>query len=248
MSEAAEPEMRSAESMPRQEQQSAPPSDLSADDDPRIVQMLSTEHWSVLSARSLAYNEAFTRAGMFLSFLSMSTVALGLLAQGTGFGRDFRTIAAVVLGFDLLIGLSTYLRISGAGYDDLVALHGMSRIRHAYTEIAPSLRRYFTSPFNDDIDSVMRAYPSIFGHSKLGELPYVLSTTGGMIGLIVSAIGGIFAGVVASLFISSGDLALLVGAAGALLLFTVLALLTYKAAYAAHAGLPVLFPAEDDGP
>lgn len=42
--------------------------------DQRAIQILSTEHWSLLSARSLAYNEAFTRGGMFLAFLSMSFV------------------------------------------------------------------------------------------------------------------------------------------------------------------------------
>ena len=30
--------------------------------DPRALQILGTEHWSLLSARSLAYDEAFTRA------------------------------------------------------------------------------------------------------------------------------------------------------------------------------------------
>ena len=38
-------------------------------DDPRVVQILATEHWSLLASRSLAYNEAFTRGGMFLAFL-----------------------------------------------------------------------------------------------------------------------------------------------------------------------------------
>ena len=39
-------------------------------DDPRALTILTTEHWSLLSARSLVYNEAFSRAGMFLSFLA----------------------------------------------------------------------------------------------------------------------------------------------------------------------------------
>lgn len=38
-------------------------------DDPRAIQLLATEHWSLLSARVLAYNEAFVRAGIFLTFL-----------------------------------------------------------------------------------------------------------------------------------------------------------------------------------
>ena len=81
-------------------------------DDPRVIQILSTEHWSLLGARSLAYNEAFTRGGMFLTFLSMSFVALALLAQGMTFGSDFLTIAAVVL----FIGLTTYIRMGTSNY------------------------------------------------------------------------------------------------------------------------------------
>ena len=215
-----------------------------AADDPRVIQMLSTEHWSVLSARSLAYNETFTRAGMFLSFLSMSTVALGLLAQGTGFGRDFRVISAIVLAFDLVIGLSTYLRMVGTGYDDLVALHGMSRIRHGYTEIAPVVGRYFTAPIHDDVASVLTSYPSAWGQTALGQLLYVLSTTLGMVGLIVSAVGGVLAGVVTSL-VTDGGISMLVGGAGALLLFIMLSVATFKWAGTAHASLPAKFPAQD---
>jgi hypothetical protein len=74
-------------------------------DDPRVITLLATEHWSLLSARSLAYNEAFVRAGMFLTFLSTSFVA-----QAMSFGRDFLPVAALVLGFDLVIGLTTLLR------------------------------------------------------------------------------------------------------------------------------------------
>lgn len=216
-----------------------------AADDPRVVQMLSTEHWSVLSARSLAYNETFTRAGMFLSFLSMSTVALGLLAQGAGFGRDFRVIAAIVLGFDLVVGLSTYLRILGASYDDLVALHGMSRIRHGYTDIAPVVRRYFTAPVNDDVESVLQAYPSAWGDTALGGVFYGLSTTMGMVGLSVSALGGVFAGVVTSLVTSSGSVFMLVGIAGVVLFFVVLATTTYKLVTITQARLPTMFPANE---
>src|SRR6476620_669720 len=54
--------------------------------DPRVITILSTEHWSLLSARGLAYNEAFVRGGMFLTFLSMSFVALALLAQAMAYG------------------------------------------------------------------------------------------------------------------------------------------------------------------
>ncbi len=45
------------------------------------LQILSTEHWSLLASRSLAWNESFSRAGMFLSTLSGAIVALALVAQ-----------------------------------------------------------------------------------------------------------------------------------------------------------------------
>ena len=163
---------------------SVPVTPITSLDDPRAITILSTEHWSLLASRSLAYNEAFIRGGMFLTFLSMSFVALALLAQGMSFGTQFLTIAAVVLGFDLVIGLATVGRINGANVDDLRAAHGMARIRHAYTQIAPITERYFTTPTHDDIASVLLTYgapPS----TGFAFLVYGLTTSGGMIGLIV---------------------------------------------------------------
>ena len=130
-------------------------------DDPRTITLLTTEHWSLLSARSLAYNEAFVRAGMFLTFLSTSFVALALVAQAMSFGQAFLSVAALVLAFDLVIGLTTFLRMNGANLDDLRANHGMARIRHAYTQITPIVTPYFTTPTHDDIDAVTAVYGPI---------------------------------------------------------------------------------------
>ena len=55
-----------------------------------------------------------------------------------------------MLAFDLVIGLTTYGRITGANVDDLRAVYGMARIRHGYTEIAPILTPYFTTATHDD--------------------------------------------------------------------------------------------------
>ncbi len=131
--------------MPPQNEQPEP-EPVTSLSDPRAISLLTTEHWSQLSARSLAYNEAFARGGMFLTFLSMSFVALALLSSAMSFGDQFATVAAIVLAFDFIIGLTTYFRIMGANADDLRSVHAMARLRHAYTEIAPIVDRYFTSP------------------------------------------------------------------------------------------------------
>lgn len=150
----------------------APADPVTSLTDPRVISILSTEHWSLLSARSLAYNEVFARGGMFLTFLSMSFVALALLSQAMSFGDQFLTVAAIVLTFDLVIGLTTYGRIMGANVDDLRCVHGMARIRHGYTEVAPIVTKYFTSATHDDIDSLMGAYgdpPAGYISSKIGR-------------------------------------------------------------------------------
>src|ERR687894_2885206 len=167
-------------------------------DDPRAITLLTTEHWSLLSARSLAYNEAFVRAGMFLTFLSASFVALALVAQAMSFERDFITIAAVVLAFDFVVGLASFGRINGANLDDLRANHGMARIRHAYTQITPLVAPYFTTPTHDDLDAVTMVYGPI-SDRMVGQFFYGLTTSSGMIGLIVAMVGGVLTAVVATL-------------------------------------------------
>ena len=98
---------------------------------------------------------------MFLTFLSMSFVALALFSSAMSFGSDFLTVAAVVLAFDVVLGLATYGRIAAANVDDLRALHGMARVRHAYTQIAPMVEPYFTTATHDDLDSVLTAYGTL---------------------------------------------------------------------------------------
>jgi hypothetical protein len=210
-------------------------------DDPRAIQILSTEHWSLLSARSLAYNEAFTRGGMFLTFLSMSFVALALFSSAMSFGEDFLTVAAVVLAFDLIIGLATYGRIIGANSDDLRAVHGMARIRHGYTQIAPVVAPYFTSGTHDDLAGVMVSYgnpPERFP----GVLLYGLTTSGGMIHLIVSLVGGVLGGVVALMFGAIGGWALAIGAITAMGVFLALLAATAGTVPRQQGSLSTLFP------
>ena len=117
------------------------------------LQVLSTEHWSLLASRSLAWNESFSRAGMFLSTLSGAIVALALVAQASDFGDGFRIFALVILPVVLFIGLTTLLRLGIANYHDGLTVVGMNRIRAAYFERVPEVRRYFVTGGTDDDDA-----------------------------------------------------------------------------------------------
>ena len=222
-----------------------PVSPVTSLDDPRVLQILSTEHWSLLSSRSLAYNEAFIRGGMFLTFLSTSFVALALLAQAMSFGDEFLTIAAIILAFDFVIGLTTFGRIAGANEDDLRAMHGMARIRHGYTQIAPIVAPYFTTATHDDVAAVLLGYGSLPA-TTAGSVLYGLTTSGGMLGLIVSMVGGVLAGVLALLVGASPGPAVWIGIAGGVLVMGMLIAWAVARIPRTQAGLTVRFPSPDD--
>jgi hypothetical protein len=151
----------------------------------------------------------------------------------------------VVLAFDLVIGLTTYGRINGANVDDLRAVHGMARIRHAYTEIAPLVDRYFTTPTHDDIPSLMSAYGAPSASTPGGNLLYGLTTSGGMIGLITSMVGGVLAAVMALILGVDGSAAIWVGVAGTILMLVGLVILTFGRIPHHQAALGVLFPRDE---
>ena len=114
------------------------------------LQILSTEHWSLLASRGLAWNESFSRASMYLSTLSGSIVALSLIGGIDGFHDAFFVAALVLLPVDLFVGIGTWLRMGATNYHDAVAIFGMNRIRAAYLEIAPDLAPYFVMGVHDD--------------------------------------------------------------------------------------------------
>jgi hypothetical protein len=218
----------------------ASPEPAAWQDDPRSVQILSAEHASLASTRSLVYNEAFTRVGVFLTFMSMSFVALALVSQATGFGGPFLGIAAVVLSFDLVIGLMTFGRILGTTADDLRAVHGMTRIRHGFLQIRPQLRPYFTAGAHDDIPGVMRAYRT--PGTGIGGVLYSLTTSTGMVAVIDALVAGMLAAVLAMLIGANGPAAAVVGVVAAVLVFGAVAVLAARFFMRDQASLEVLFP------
>ncbi|MBA2313962.1 MAG: hypothetical protein H0V87_01135 [Chloroflexi bacterium] len=182
-------------------------------DDARALTILTTEHWSLLATRSLVYNEAFARGAMYLTFLSATLVALGLVSTATGFSRDFLLIAAVVFGLDLFIGLATMGRVATATSEDLRYLQGMNRLRNAYHEIVPGLEPWFVTGRFDDIRGVFAVYGTNEIAKSRSGLLHGFTTTVGMIGVINAGVAGVLAGVLALLVTASGGIATVVGVA-----------------------------------
>jgi hypothetical protein len=156
------------------------------------LQILSTEHWSLLSSRGLAWNENFTRVSMYLSTLSFAVVSLGLIAGVDKFSDVFFVFALVILPVVLFVGIATFLRMGSANYHDALAVIGMNRIRGAYLEIAPELEPYFVMGVHDDPVGVIRTMgipPGMrpFIH-VVSAAPFVVNVLNGVVGGAIVAI------------------------------------------------------------
>ena len=221
-----------------------PPADAGVADvlrDARALQILSTEHWSLLTARSLVYNEAFARGGMFLAVLSATLVALGLISTGTGFSDAFLLVVAVVLALDLFVGLATLGRIAGASTEDLRYLQGMNRLRHAYFEMVPGLERYFITSGHDDFDSVAAHYGPSNANAIRGVI-HGLTTMPGMLSVILCGIVGVLIGDVTLLVTHDGGLAALLGVGGAVGFFLLASIVAFRLARGFSQRMEAMFP------
>ena len=128
-----------------------PPGALGEKAGPHALQILMTEHWSLLSARSLGYTEAMSRASIFVAALTGSVVALALVGQATNFAGGFNAFALVLLPVVFFLGCVTVARIAQINREDAHWVQGMNRIRNAYGDLAPELDPYFvTSKYDDD--------------------------------------------------------------------------------------------------
>jgi len=177
------------------------------------LQILSTEHWSLLASRGLAWNETFSRAGMYLSTLSGAMVALGLIVGADGFQDAFFVFALVLLPVVLFVGIGTWLRMGAANHHDAVTIAGMNRIRAAYLEIAPELEPYFVMGVNDDARGIgiTMALPP-----RTPRAVFLMSATPFLVMVLNSVVvGAILAIIAIRFFDANAVITLLVGLVGA---------------------------------
>jgi hypothetical protein len=165
------------------------------------LQILSTEHWSLLATRSLAWNESFSRGGMFLSTLSGAMVALALVAQASPGGSEFGLFALVILPVVLFIGVATFVRLGASNYYDAICVVGMNRIRAAYLELAPDLAPYFVMSANDDGRGIAISMGVPPGRNSFLHL---IAATPAVIGSLDAVLAGAIASI-AGLQIGLGD-------------------------------------------
>jgi hypothetical protein len=215
--------------------------------DARALQILATEHSSLAASRSLTYNESFSRAEMFLTFLSATLIVIGFVVGAQGLTATVAAIALPLLLADMYIGAATLGRIIAASREELQCVRGMNRIRNAYREMVPGLEPYFTTGFHDDARGVLATYGGIEGPaSRLGDLLHGLTTAPGMIATIEGMIAGAILAIGGLGLGASPAVALLAALAGFVITFGIFLFAGYRMAMANQGGMESRFPSPPD--
>ena len=166
-------------------------------EDPRALDILTTEHWSLLSTRTLGYQEMFGRTTVFVATLTGAVVALALVAQATGFGRETLSVALLLIAVVLFIGLTTFVRSVAINYEDARWIRGMNLLlRQAYLRIVPELEPFFVTGHEPEADRSALAYGS---RQRFAALANSLTTTSGVVAVLNSVLAGSLASDVAAL-------------------------------------------------
>jgi hypothetical protein len=156
------------------------------------LQILATEHWSLLATRSMTFNEAMSRVTIFLAILSGAVIALALVAQADRFGTTFISIAIPMLAIVLFTGVATIRRLMALNRDDFRWVIGTNRIRHAYLELHPELEPHFVASRYEDLPGALQTLgiDDLTARGRLGSALHLLQTLPGMLTVIVAAVAG----------------------------------------------------------
>ena len=136
----------------------------------RRAQILATEHWGLLAARSTAQSEVLTRITIFLTLVSAGLVTIGLLGQASGYAGWFSPAMLGILAFLAVIGFMTQLRVMNVGAEDMMYVVAMNRLRGGYVDLDPQVAQYFLASVTDDEAGMDRTYSFIVRRSAASHL------------------------------------------------------------------------------
>src|SRR5215204_2422006 len=157
--------------------------------DQRLLQALTTEHFTLQTARSATIMESNGRSALFLSTVSSAVVALAFIGQIADVGQPFFLFALAVLPTLFLLGLLTYLRLAQSASEDLLYSRAINRIRRFYLDLDPAAPSWFLLGGHDDIHGAT-ANMDLVPSSR-----HLLSHTATMVAVTTSMIGGVFVAV-----------------------------------------------------
>jgi hypothetical protein len=109
----------------------------------RLLTALTTEHFTLATARSTAVSESSARATIYLLSVSTTLVAIGFVSQLSASDDLFEVLTLTVLPTLFVLGLFTFLRLTEISVEDFRYGQAINRIRHYYVELAGERADYF---------------------------------------------------------------------------------------------------------
>jgi hypothetical protein len=208
-----------------------------------VLTALSTEHFGLAGARAQTTGESSARGALYISSVSSTLVALGFIGQISDVGDTFKVFALTALPTLYILGLFTFVRVVENGVEDLMLGRAINRIRHYYLELAGEQRRLFMLSGHDDALGVIRN----MGISLQRRQQFF--TTGSMIAVINSVVGGAAVAIAVGTF-TDASLGLSAGVGGVAAIISLARLLRLENRMYHEMGgfTEVLFPSPtDDG-
>jgi hypothetical protein len=120
------------------------------DDPSAIVSFITTEHFTLQTARSNTVGEANGRASIYLMTVSSAVVALAFIGQVAKLGTAFFAFAFVLLPALFFIGVVTFDRVLQSSIEDGVLAMRINRLRRFYLDFGPGLGNYLAIPVPED--------------------------------------------------------------------------------------------------
>ncbi len=206
----------------------------------QILQFLTTEHFTLQTAKATTVAEANGRAGLFLSTVSSAVVALAFIGQVSGMGRGFFVFGLVLFPPLLYLGFVTFERAIQTAIENMIHTRGINRIRHYYVELAPEIRRYFIHSTHDDVTGALKG----MGIPSSSNWQHFV-TNAGTVAVINSTLAGAFAGMLVR-FLTPLNLYGVIGTGIAVVAAAAVAHHRYQMRRYAESekGLETLFPSE----
>lgn len=207
-----------------------------------MIPILTTEHFTLQSARGVVMAEIGSRATIYLSAVSSAVVALAFVTTLSADARLLRAFALVLLPVVWFMGQVTRLRLTQLSYADIHYQRAINRIRHYYLDAAPEAARYLTLPAYDDL----RGIGASTGHDVGWVMNFLPAAQ--MVAVVHYVITGLMVGLMAAWLLRAGVTAAILSGVVAGLVFAAFDYARGGRRFARYMnGLEVRFPTPTDG-
>jgi hypothetical protein len=150
-------------------------------DNTQALDFMIAEYETLRTFRQDLISLGENRFNFFLVILSGTAVSLTWLNQLSGYQDVVYLITAIVIGGMLLLGLTTFARITHRNASIILYTRGMNRIRRYFVENYPNIEEHIILDIYDD-------QPAFKSPSMREQLPIMLAIINGMIASIGGAV------------------------------------------------------------